>query len=111
MADVKGLAKRAKPDGKGLRVAIIKTQWNEKIIDALVSGCEKELKALHVSNIEILEVPGSYELPFACQKRILKGNIDAVIAIGCLIKGSTMHFEYICESVSVINVLILYFFL
>lgn len=45
-------------------------------------------------------MPGSYELPLAAQKYILHEKVDAVVCIGCLIKGGTMHFEYICEAVS-----------
>jgi len=47
-----------------------------------------------------MQVPGSYELPLAARLLLDTGRVDAVIAIGCLIKGETMHFEYICEAVS-----------
>lgn len=47
-----------------------------------------------------LEVPGAYELPFASQSIIASGKVDAVIALGCLVKGETKHFEYICEAVT-----------
>jgi 6,7-dimethyl-8-ribityllumazine synthase len=106
----KGLPKLTqKLDGTDLRVLIIHARWNKDIIDKLVEGCELKLKELGVKeeNIVYQSVPGSFELPFAAKRLIQKSKqdtskraYDAVICIGVLIKGSTMHFEYICESVS-----------
>jgi 6,7-dimethyl-8-ribityllumazine synthase len=87
-----------KLDGSGLRIAIIRTRWNPTIVDQLVQGCQQALQECSVSHIDIHEVPGAYELPFAVQCYIKE--YDALIAVGVLIKGSTMHFEYICEAVS-----------
>ncbi|WVQ81519.1 6,7-dimethyl-8-ribityllumazine synthase [Cryptococcus sp. DSM 104549] len=140
-------------DGSNFRVAIVHARWNDAVIKALLAGTIKKLKEQGVKeeNIVVKSVPGSYELPFACQKLIEGGKtqsanaapsmlasttnllslidnpgsapspttttgsqsaaagasagastqpFDAVIAIGCLIKGSTMHFEYICEAVT-----------
>ena len=100
MESIKG-AKQLKQNGAGLNVVVIRTGWNQKVVDPLVEGCIKELKDSGVTKIELIEVPGAYELPFAC-KTVIQGDpsVNAVIAIGCLIKGDTMHFEYICESVS-----------
>lgn len=96
---VKG-AKKTRQDGSGLHVVVVRTGWNEKVVGPLVKGCVDELKASGVSKVEVEEVPGSYELPLACQLIIQNRKPDAVIPIGCLIKGSTMHFEYICEAVA-----------
>lgn len=90
-----------------MRIGIIHARWNNKIIDALVKGAVQRLKDLNVKeeNIIIESVPGSFELPYGSklfvdkQKR-LGEPLDAVIPIGVLIKGSTMHFEYICDSVT-----------
>ncbi|ODQ78054.1 hypothetical protein BABINDRAFT_40230 [Babjeviella inositovora NRRL Y-12698] len=94
-------------DGSKLRIGIIHARWNKKIIDALVDGAVQRLKALGVTdaNIVIESVPGSFELPYGSlqflQRQQAKGEpLDAVIPIGVLIKGSTMHFEYICDSVT-----------
>ncbi|AMD21085.1 HEL196Cp [Eremothecium sinecaudum] len=89
-------------DGNGLRVAIVHARWNAKIIDALVTGAVGRLKELGVldESIEIISVPGSYEIPLAVQKTLASQRFDVVIAIGVLIKGSTVHFEYIAESVT-----------
>lgn len=100
---IKGL-KGQRLDGTGLNIAIVRTRWNAKIIDSLVEGCRKELALCGVAEDCITEqyVPGAYELPYAASRMILsmQPKIDAVICIGCLIKGSTMHFEYICEAVT-----------
>ncbi|DAZ99309.1 TPA: hypothetical protein N0F65_005477 [Lagenidium giganteum] len=89
-------------DGTGLRVAIVHAKWNAEIIDALVAGCQQELQRAGVAAEDIVVVPvsGAYELPFAAKRVIHSGSVDAVVCIGCLIKGDTMHFEYICEAVS-----------
>ncbi|KAG0145449.1 hypothetical protein CROQUDRAFT_658626 [Cronartium quercuum f. sp. fusiforme G11] len=92
-------------DGSDLTVVILHTRWNQSIISALVSGAIDTLLAGGVKreNILIEDVPGSYELPWATSQ-ILSGpnasKISALIAIGTLIKGQTMHFEYICDAVS-----------
>ncbi|KAI9294914.1 dimethylribityllumazine synthase [Neoconidiobolus thromboides FSU 785] len=106
----KGLpVKVEKVDGSNLRILIIHARWNEGIISNLKQGAIDTLVNVHnvqSSNIVIKEVPGAYELPFACKKLIQLSQkhdehpFDAVIAIGVLIKGSTMHFEYICEAVT-----------
>lgn len=89
-------------DGSSLRVGIVHARWNKKVIDALVEGAVSRLKELGVKeeNIIIESIPGSYELPFGVQLMSETHKVDTVIAIGTLIKGSTMHFEYICDSVS-----------
>lgn len=89
-------------DGKGLRIAIISARWNAEVVQALVAGAKKELLAAGVAekDIVMLQVSGAYELPYASNRIITQQKIDAVIPIGCLIKGSTMHFEYIAEAVS-----------
>ncbi|CAK7901713.1 6,7-dimethyl-8-ribityllumazine synthase [[Candida] anglica] len=105
---VKGLGQLDQEyDGSNLRIGILHARWNKKIIEALVEGAKARLLELNVKpeNIVIETVPGSFELPYGT-KRFLereakKGKpLDAVIPIGVLIKGSTMHFEYICDSVT-----------
>lgn len=90
-----------------MNIGILHARWNAKIIDSLVEGCIRRLKELGVkeANIFVESVPGSFELPFGTKLFIEKQRkigkpLDAVIPIGVLIKGSTMHFEYICDSVT-----------
>lgn len=105
---VKGLGEvDQKYDGSKLRVGILHARWNAKIISALVEGAIQRLKSFGLleENIVVESIPGSFELPYGTklfvdkQKKLGK-PLDAVIPIGVLIKGSTMHFEYICDSVT-----------
>lgn len=83
-----------------LRIGIVHARWNKEVIDALVLGTLETLgkAGVRTENIVIESVPGSWELPFGVQMMLKQHNLDAVVAIGTLIKGSTMHFEYICEA-------------
>ena len=89
-------------DGTDVRVGIIRTRWNDEHVSNLVDGAKKALKACNVTddNIFVTEVPGASELPLAAKFLALSGTVDAVICCGVLIKGDTLHFEYICEAVS-----------
>ena len=99
-SSIKGI-KKSRLDGTGLHIVVIHTEWNEKVVDALVEGCVEELNNAGTDKVDVLSVPGAYELPFACKRVIQEDStVDAVVAIGCLIKGNTMHFEYICDAVS-----------
>lgn len=105
---VKGLGQLDQQyDGTSIRVGIIHARWNKVVIDALVNGAINRLKSLGVKeeNIIIETVPGSYELPWGTKRFIDRQTsknapLDVVIPIGVLIKGSTMHFEYISDSVT-----------
>lgn len=89
-------------DGTDLRIGIIKTRWNSEHVNNLVEGAKASLKACNVSEANIFEteVPGAYELPLAAKFLAMSGTVDAIVTAGVLIKGDTMHFEYICDAVS-----------
>lgn len=89
-------------DGKGLRVAIVHAKWNADVVNSLVAAAREELLRAGVaeSDVVIADVSGAYELPYAASRLIASQKLDAVICVGTLIKGDTMHFEYICEAVS-----------
>ena len=87
-------------------VVIIKTEWNAHVVSVLEEGCTKILQQ-HKVDFKIVEVPGAFEIPFAVNKywSILKEQKDvklpdAFIALGCIIRGDTPHFEYVCEGVT-----------
>lgn len=88
--------------GKGKRIAIIVAEWNSKITFAMLEGATATLKKYDVahSDIEIHNVPGAFELTLGAEWAGTQENIDAVICIGCVIKGETPHFEYICQGVT-----------
>lgn len=89
-------------DGSNVRIGIITTRWNPKVVNALKTGARDTLTELGVKDENIFEtkVPGSWELPQAARFLALSGTVDAVLCLGCLIKGESMHFEYIADTVS-----------
>eukprot|EP00397_Hematodinium_sp_SG-2012_P068382 GEMP01110723.1.p1 GENE.GEMP01110723.1~~GEMP01110723.1.p1 ORF type:complete len:168 (+),score=49.59 GEMP01110723.1:33-536(+) len=89
-------------DASGLRIGIVASTWNAIIVDTLLDACKKRLEELGAEVI-VERVSGAYELPCVVQAMLVPDRcspLDAVVAIGCLIKGETMHFEYICEAVT-----------
>ncbi len=86
------------PDASEMRIGIVVCEWNNDITDALLENAVETLKASGVSehNINVERVPGSFELIFGCNQMAKYGFVDGIIAIGCVIKGDTPHFDYIC---------------
>jgi 6,7-dimethyl-8-ribityllumazine synthase len=85
-----------------MRIGIIRTRWNDEHVSNLVKGIRQGLKECKVDEDSIFEtsVPGSFELPLAARFLALSGTVDAIITVGVLIKGETMHFEYIADAVA-----------
>ena len=86
-------------DGKGLRIGIVQARFNEEITDALAFACRAELAALGVADADIdhLRVPGALEVPAALQALAERGGYQALIALGCIIRGETYHFELVAN--------------
>merc|ERR1712205_128263 len=84
------------------KIGIVSARWNQVVCGSLVDGCMEALKACSVrpEDITVEYVAGSYEVPCAAQVLLDSKKFDAVVCIGCLVKGETMHFEYICEAVT-----------
>lgn len=80
-------------------VAVIRTEWNSHITSMLADGAVKTLEQAG-ADVETFVVPGAIELTFAAQKVIDSEKFDAVIVHGCVIKGDTPHFDYVCQSVT-----------
>ena len=89
------------PSGDSLTIGLVVSKWNEKITESLFNGAYTTLTEFGVkaNNIKRFDVPGSFELVFG-SKKMIQAKVDVVIAIGCVIKGETEHFDYICQSVS-----------
>jgi 6,7-dimethyl-8-ribityllumazine synthase len=81
------------------RVAIISSSWHLDICNDLISGAQRALAAAKVAEVEVIYVPGSFEIPLAAQLAFEKG-FDAVVAVGLVLKGETPHFDYVCQGVT-----------
>lgn len=90
------------PIARDMRVGIVRTLWNSHITEALLAGAQDTLKAAGIEDdmIDVFEVPGAVELTFAAAKLVDTGNYDAIIILGCVIRGGTPHFDYVCQSVT-----------
>ncbi len=86
-------------DGKKLSIGIVQARFNEGITDALFGACHGELLALGVQekNIVHVKVPGALEVPVALQALAERDDFDALIALGCIIRGETYHFELVAN--------------
>lgn len=90
------------PNGAGMRIGIVVSEWNEAITGALLEGALKTLRDNGVKNDDIIKitVPGSFELTMGSQLLCEDKSIDGVIALGCVIQGETRHFDFICDAVA-----------
>ena len=87
---------------KGIKVGIVAARFNEFIVSKLISGAEDALVRHGVSedDIDLAWVPGAFEIPLIAKKMAESGKYDAVIALGAVIRGSTTHYDYVCNEVS-----------
>lgn len=88
------------PSGKGLRIGIAVAEWNDNITEPLLQGALEVLRAQEVTKITVFRVPGAFELVNASARLLEDPETDAVIAIGCVVRGDTPHFDYICQGVT-----------
>lgn len=84
------------PDGSGLRVAVIAASWHETVMDGLLDGAARGLADSGVGWVDVIRVPGSFELPVAAAR--LAPHYDALVALGVVIRGGTPHFDYVCQA-------------
>jgi len=86
-------------NGKKLKIGIVQARFNASVTDALALACKAELIALGVSekDIDHITVPGALEVPVALQAMAEKANYDALVALGCIIRGETYHFELVAN--------------
>ena len=91
--------KADKLDGTDLVIGIVQARFNESITNTLAEACRAELRKLGVADKDIdhVRVPGALEVPVALQALAEKGGYDALVAIGCVIRGETYHFELVCN--------------
>ncbi len=84
-------------DGQHLHIGIVQARFNEDITNALAEACIAELKDMGVQNIDHVFVPGALEVPLALQVMAERSEYDALIALGCIIRGETYHFELVAN--------------
>lgn len=87
------------PDGSQWKIGIVVSEWNEDVTGALLQGAYDTLlkHGVNAQNITVKTVPGSFELVYGSAWMTQQTDVDAVIAIGCVIRGDTPHFDYICQ--------------
>ncbi|HUW38778.1 MAG TPA: 6,7-dimethyl-8-ribityllumazine synthase [Rhodocyclaceae bacterium] len=85
--------------GHGLRVGMVMSRFNAEVGEGLLSACADELKRLGVAaaDMAIATVPGALEIPLALQGMAASGRFDALVALGCVIRGETYHFEIVAN--------------
>lgn len=90
------------PNGKGMKVAIVISEWNTEVTEALYKGAYATLIKHGVLEEDILKkyVPGSFELTHGAAQIAKNTDVDAVICLGCVIQGGTPHFDYVCQGVT-----------
>lgn len=91
------------PDASSMRIAIVVAEWNANITEKLLEGACNTLEKHGVKseNIIVARVPGTFELTFGAQQMAENYEPDAIIVLGCVVKGDTPHFDYVCESVTI----------
>ena len=90
------------PDASNMCFGIVVSEWNPEVTGALLEGTVRTLEKHGTlsENIPVKTVPGSFELVYGAHQMILNGGYDAVIILGCVIRGETPHFDYICQGVT-----------
>lgn len=83
-------------DGSGLRVVVVAASWHQVVMDGLLDGARRALSEANVTDVEVVRVPGTFELPVAAAVAARSGA-DAVVALGVVIRGGTPHFDYVCS--------------
>ncbi|HCY8224743.1 TPA: 6,7-dimethyl-8-ribityllumazine synthase [Staphylococcus aureus] len=88
--------------GKDLKAAIVVSRFNDFITGRLLEGAKDTLIRHDVNedNIDVAFVPGAFEIPLVAKKLASSGNYDAVITLGCVIRGATSHYDYVCNEVA-----------
>lgn len=91
-------APRANVAGAGLRLAVVAASWHERVMAGLIAGAQRAADEAG-AELDLFRVPGSFELPVACQ-RAADSGFDGVVALGVIIRGDTPHFEYVSAGVT-----------
>jgi len=87
-------------DGSHVRVGIVVARWNSLVTDRLEAGALDALRRHGVADdrIVVARVPGAFEIPTVARQLLASGRVDAVVGLGCVIRGETAHYDYICDA-------------
>jgi len=85
-------------DGTGLRVAVVAASWHDVVMDGLLDGARRGLRDAALKDVFTVRVPGTFELPVAAARLAADPQIDAIVALGVVIRGGTPHFDYVCQA-------------
>lgn len=98
--DLSAYKKQELPDAGNMRIGIVVSEWNDEITDNLLKGSLETLRdcGADSQNVKVIYVPGSFELPSGAQLLLETGTYDAVICLGCVVRGETSHFEFVCQT-------------
>ena len=90
------------PDASNMCFGIVVSEWNKSVTESLLKGAVSTLEKFGAlpENIHVKSVPGSFELIYGAHQMTLNGGYDAIIILGCVIRGETPHFDYICQGVT-----------
>ena len=88
--------------GTDLKIAVVVSRFNDFITGRLLDGAQDTLirHGVDENNIDVAYVPGAFEIPLVVKKLAQKGEYDAVITLGCVIRGATSHYDYVCNEVA-----------
>jgi 6,7-dimethyl-8-ribityllumazine synthase len=83
----------------GARYAVIASRWNGEIVDALIDGARRAFAERGVADatLEVLRVPGAWELPLLASRLAVSGKYHAIVALGCVVRGETRHYEHVAD--------------
>ncbi len=86
-------------DAAGLRIAVLVARFNADVTDKLLEGARRALLAHGAAedDVDVVRVPGAWELPQAAARAVAAGRFDAIVTLGCVIRGETPHFDYVCS--------------
>lgn len=87
-------------DADGMRVAIVAARFNEDVVDRLLDGARDELRRHGADITEVVRVPGAFEVPVVAARLAGSGSYEALVALACIIRGGTPHFEYVSTAVT-----------
>ena len=94
----KGIPDFELSEAKDLRLGIVASRWHTEICDALIAGAQKAADKAGVRHVQVIRCAGAMELPVVAQA--LARRVDAVVALGVVIRGDTPHFDYVCDAVT-----------